>query len=294
MGRPKGSRNRKKDDVTSKPAQVEAQENAQEGADAGVSGDTPDAGGGSDAGSPALDEHKAEKEPAPTVSEIPEMTATLCNLIRNREDRRAEAREAARAAADEIKALDSQISHLAERIETADLEEIINHDAGIVAYKSRTTGKIVRTRPIVMSDAQQKLPFDGAPAGWPKSPSFWALAVGMILEHEGTGYCKVLELRPESAVILTDDWVSSEDDRKTSIATWTREDWDNWECWPMPVPSPQVGETWEWADGREGEILAVDGDWYRVRISTPEPNEMYVPLPSFVLTTRRQQAEAAE
>lgn len=200
---------------------------------------------------PGIETHRAE--PAESQESVPEMTARLCATIRKRTQKDSERKAAAAAYKEEIDRFDAIIKDLGSRIEEADLEEAPDYEAGVMRYRSKTTGQLVpgRDRPLLDADKQQELDFD-RPSRPPRKETFSDLRDGKIWEHDQYGVVRILAVLEDSVRVQTENL-----DEPAEGIEIGRADWNGNDAHPREVPELAVGQAWVLSDTR-ATITALD------------------------------------
>lgn len=171
------------------------------------------------------------------------MTSRLCKAIRERDHIEGQKKAAAFDFHKKLEDLDKVISDLGRKIEEADTEEIIDHVSGIVTYKSKTTGAILRQRPLAFADKQEKLPLGDKPAAPPKG-TFGAIKLQTIWEHDQFGPCRILAITMGEVRVQTAELLDNEPEELTI----GKADWDAANAYPRELPKPQIGSRWRIAE----------------------------------------------
>lgn len=222
-------------------------------ADVGASGATGEVGGEqkkakkSEAG--GLDEHRAA---TPKVKDeqhtVERMNARIRSLWRDRALEKQAASEDAKEHSEEIKRIEGEIDKLVVRLEELDIEESVNHERGLVEYRSKSSGKLIRTRPIVAADRQERLPFDKSKQAPPDEPApakketFSDLRDGKVWEHDQYGCVRILAVLDESVRVQTEDLHEPAEGIEIGKA-----DWNANAAFPREVPDLVVGQKWQMA-----------------------------------------------
>lgn len=253
-------------------------------ADVGASGAAGEVGGEqknakkSEAG--GLDEHRAA---TPKVKDeqhtVERMNARIRSLWRDRAMEKQQASEDAKEHSDEIKRIEGEIDKLVQKLEELDIEEIPNHERGLVEYRSKSTGKLIRTRPMVAADRQGKLPFDKSKQAPPEEPApakketFSDLRDGKIWEHDQYGCVRILAVLDESVRVQTEDLHEPAEGIEIGKA-----DWNANAAYPREVPELAVGQRWQMGGDTIATITALDdfAACYDAQVGSGDPTSCRV------------------